>query len=425
MTGLSILYTKQAREEKGWEKVPDREKPGRLREVYWARRAEGLIEGRRSFVSTGSTWRPDRGAIGRERAAPGDSFIHKAKITGGVESNFEWIEVTEVFTTTSAATIEGAMRAWNGIEDKQRVDLEEFRKGLKRRRPSRGEQRKVADEVIKAIKKKIRKTSYNEVVEKYGYGTLVVGLPLWFAVLPEDPFRAENSLDDFAVRTTIGMEEIRRKELRRKGCPFRHVIVLCDTTPEAIEEWAAKRSREYEDVANTTLMDPMPTSMLEIFSESLKKALERTGTIESEAPSCCCHLEKKVEKKKRGKGPYPQMVQVMEEMAKKRAEEERRKGIIEKLKQRIALELCKVLCFIKIHGIVGLERWAAQRISPKRYWRRKATGRRALRLYKESVRRAQKRKERMQLVGTRTLARMLHKGADFLFSGHCRGELET
>ena len=396
MTGLSILYAKQAKKEKGWKKVPDKEKPGRLREVYWARRAEKLLERKKSFFSAGFDWWTDREEIGRKRDDPGDGFIYKVKISTGTESNFEWIEVTEVFTTTTAKEIEDAMKAWNGIESKQTTDLEELRKGLKRGIPSRAQQRKAADDVIKAIKKKIRKASYNEAVEKYGYGTLVVGMPLWFAVLPADPFRTENSLDDFAVRTSMGMEEIGRKELRRKECPFKHVIVLWDTTPEAIKEWDAKRSREWEDVANTTLMNPIPTSIIPIWSELLEKAIERTGTVESESPSWGFHLEKKVEKKKTGKGPYPEMVLWMEKMAREWEKEEREKGTIERLKQRISLELCKVLCFIKIHGIVGLERWTTQRISPKRYWRRKATMRRALRLYRESLRRAQKRKERMQ-----------------------------
>ena len=394
MSGLSILYTKKAKAEQGWTAVPDREKTGRLREVYWASRAEGMIGKGKSFISARVYWRPDRENIGRARDDPGDSFVHIVRTdqkTERAESNFEWIEVTEVFTTTSPEAIQAAMRAWHGIGGEPIVDFEEFRKGLKRGRPSRWQQRKAADEVLKAIKRKIRKTSYDAVVEKYGYGTLVIGMPLWFAVFPQDPFRAENSLDDFMVRTKIGMEEIGRKELRRKRCPFKHIIVLWDTTPEAIEEWDAKRSKEYEDVANTTLMNSIPTSMLARFSELMEKAIERTRTIESEAPSFCFHLETIVKKRKKGKGPYPEFVEVMQAMTQKWVEPERRKGIVERLRQRIAVELCKALCFMKIHGIVGLERWAAQRISPKWYWRRLATRRRSLRLYRESVRRSEKK----------------------------------
>ena len=395
MTGLSILYAKEAKEEKGWEKTPDREKPGRLREVYWARRAEKLIGGE-SFLSMSLNYQMDRKKIGRKRDDPGDDFIYKVKISTETESSFEWIEVTEVFTTTHPKEIEDAMKAWNCIENKQKKDMEKLRKKLKRGIPRRRKQREAADKVIEAIKKKTRKTSYNEVVEKYGYGTLVIGMPLWFAVLPAHPFRAENSLDDFVVRTSIGIEEIRRNELRKKQCPFKHLIVLWDTTPEAIKEWDAKRSREYEDIANTTLMNPLPATILPMLSELSEKTTEQTGFVESELPSCSFHLGSKVKKEKIGKGPYPDTMLKIQEIAEEWSKKERKDGMVKKLRQRLSLELCKVICFIKIHGVVGLERWAARRISPKQYWRRKATALRALRLYRESVRRAQKRKGRVQ-----------------------------
>ena len=68
-----------------------------------------------------------------------------------------------------------------------------------------------ADKVIDAINKKVAKTSYYELLERYGYGTLVVGMPLWFAVPPYDPFRPENAVDDFLTRTTLGLKEVRKK----------------------------------------------------------------------------------------------------------------------------------------------------------------------------------------------------------------------
>ena len=48
MTGLSVLYAKEATEEREWAAVPDRDRTGRLREVYWARRAESK-SGRKAF----------------------------------------------------------------------------------------------------------------------------------------------------------------------------------------------------------------------------------------------------------------------------------------------------------------------------------------------------------------------------------------
>ena len=53
-----------------------------------------------------------------------------------------------MFTTVPALRIEGAMRAWNGIPDKQSVDFDESLKSSPRGRPSRVEQRRAADRAI-------------------------------------------------------------------------------------------------------------------------------------------------------------------------------------------------------------------------------------------------------------------------------------
>ena len=138
MTGLSVLYADEAMKEKEWKAIPEKAKTGRLREVYWARRAEGKMRpGRKSFMGMDCRWRPDRGGLGRKRDDPGDSFIHIARIWPDPESNFEWLEITEVFTTVPPTRIEEAMAAWNCIGGKQPVDFVEFLRGLKKGRPSR------------------------------------------------------------------------------------------------------------------------------------------------------------------------------------------------------------------------------------------------------------------------------------------------
>ena len=70
MTGLSVLYAREAAGEREWAAIPDRDRTGRLREVYWARRAESK-SGRKSFVSMTLYWRPDRTEIGRRGDDPG------------------------------------------------------------------------------------------------------------------------------------------------------------------------------------------------------------------------------------------------------------------------------------------------------------------------------------------------------------------
>ena len=386
MTGLSVLYAKEATEGKEWKTIPDRAKTGRLREVYWARRAEGEM-GRKSLLGMKLYWHPDRTDIGRKWDDPGDGFVHIAGISSGAESNFEWLEVMEVFTTVPPAQIEGAMSAWNRIGGKRSVDFVEFLRTLKRGRPTRAEQRSAADKVVKEVNRKLAKTSYTELMEKYGYGTLVVGMPLWFAVFPDDPFRMHNALDDFVTRTSLGLEEIRRKKLGRTNCPFKNVIVLWDTTPEAVQEWEERRSREYDDAANTSLENPLPASMLAVFSGLLRTTIEKTAVAESEMPSICCHLDVKAKKKRTGKGPYPEFVQLLIEIVKKQ------EGMKEKLKQKVTVKLCKLLCFIRIHGIKGLEKRIVRRMSVPRSWKSSATRRQGRHLYRESIRRMQIRTE--------------------------------
>ena len=384
MTGLSVLYAKEASGEREWAAIPDRDRTGRLREVYWARRAD-LKTGRKSFVSMNLKWRADRTEIGRRWDEPGDGFIYLVDTVPRVEERFEWLEVTEVFTTVQASRIEGAMRAWNGIPDKHPVDFDEFRKGLSRGRPSRAEQRRTLDQVIAQVERKLAKTSYHELLERYGYGTLVVGMPLWFAVPPDDPFRAENAVDDFITRTTLGLEDVRQWVLRRRNCPFRNVIVIWDTTPQALRAWREERSAEYQDAANASLETPMGVSMWGVFSEALEKAVSKTATPESDTPSMCLQVSVKTRKKASGTGPYPELVEAFGEVLRERDENPVGPGAM--LKWRVALTLCKVLCFLRIHGVEGLERWIARKFSVSHAWRSRAVRRKARRFYRESRRR--------------------------------------
>ena len=384
MTGLSVLYAKEAAEEREWAEIQDRDKTGRLREVYWVRRAD-LKTGRKPFVNIKILRRVDRTEIGRRRDDPGDGFIYLVNMTPRVEDRFEWLEVTEVFTTVLASQIEGAMRAWNGISDKHSVDFDEFRKRLPRGRPSRTEQRRAADRVIAQIEKKLAKDSYKELLERYGYGTLVVGMPLWFAVPPDDPFRAENAVDDFMTRTSLGLEDIKQRTLKRRDCPFRNVIVIWDTTPQALRAWREERSAEYEDAANASLENPLGASVWGMLSDGLEKAIAKLAVPESEAPSMSLQVGAKTQKKASGRGPYPELVKALRELA--REFDENPMGRKTMLKLRVSLAFCKVLCFLRIHGVEGLARWIARKFSVSQARRARAIRRKARRLYRESRRR--------------------------------------
>lgn len=381
MSGLRVLYASEAATERDWAAIPDRDRTGRLREVYWANRA-GSDSGRKQFINARLTLKPARSEIGRGRDDPGDGFVYSIDTMPRVDGRFEWLEVTEVFTAIPASQIEGAMRAWNGIPDKHLVDFDEFRKGVRRRRPSRIEQRIAADRVIAQIERKLAKRSYDELLERYGYGKLVVGMPLWFAVPPDDPFRAENAVDDFMTRTVLGLEEIKQKMLRRRGCPFRNVVVVWDTTPEAWRAWRKVRSAEYENPANASVKNPLPVNLWEVFSESLEEAIAKTASPESEAPSMTLQVDVKTKKKAAGKGPYPEFVEVLAEVRRKSAEQPI--GPREVVRQRVAMMLFGLYRFLTIHGVDGLERWIVRKFSVSHAWRVRAERRRARRFYRES-----------------------------------------
>ena len=384
MTGLSVLYASEAAKEPEWAAIPERNRTGRLREVYWARRVESK-SGRKSLVSMHLSWRPDRGAMGRKPDEPGDEFVYLADLTRQVEPRFEWLEVTEVFTKVPASRIEGAMRAWNGIPDRDPVDFDEFRQGLPRGRPSRLEQRAAADRVIARIESKLTKPSYHELLARYGYGTLVVGMPLWFAVPPDDPFRAENAIDDFMTRTKLGLEDVKRRVLRRRDCPFKKIIVEWDMTPQALGEWREGKSAEYEDPANASLGDPLGLSMLGVLVDALGEAVSKLAMPESETPSMGLHLEVETTKKASGTGPYPTLVEALGKVFHDR--DQTPLGLWPTLKLKFVIALCKLFCFLRVHGVEGLDRRIARKFSVTHAWRARAVGQKARRLYRDSRRR--------------------------------------
>ena len=344
MTGLSVLYASGAAQERDWTATADRDRTGRLREVYWARRAESK-SGREPFVKATLSWWPDRTAIGRKSDEPGDGFVYLASMAPRVEDRFEWLEVTEVFTTVPASDIEGAMRAWNGIPDKHPVDFDEFRRALGLGRPSRVEQRRAADRTIAQIERKLAKSSYCELLETYGYGTLVLGLPLWFAVPPDDPLRPENAIDDFMTRIALGLEDLRRRVLRRRDCPFRKIVVIWDTTPEALRQWREGRSAQYEDAGNASLKNPMGVSLWDVLSEGLEEAIPKTATPESEAPSMSLHVCVESRKKASGTGPYPELVEALREIPRGRNKRPEGRSLRSRLRLKVALPLWKAALF--------------------------------------------------------------------------------
>ena len=96
-------------------------------------------------------------------------------------------------------------------------------------------------------------------------------------------------------------------------------------------------------------------------SDAVEEAVSGTGIPESEAPSMSLHLDVKTRKKASGKGPYPKLVEVFGEVV--RECEKKVMGLRTMLKWKVAVALFKLLCFVRIHSLDGLERWIAHKLS--------------------------------------------------------------
>ena len=262
VSGLGIIFCNDYKSSPEWKNVPCRRKTKWLRERYWANRAERNPD--RGFISISVHSEIDREVIGRRQIDPGDSFhlrIYGSHLeTGGsITRGNKWAEVTEVYTTTDPSDIESIMRLYHGLQTGGVNEVEDFVKHLYMGRPTVTEQIRAAECVVDAIKKKIGKESYRDLPQKVGYGTLVVGLPLWFACPPVNPFRIENVVDNFPTRIACAFREEVRNELKQSGCPFDSVVVAWDVTMTALEEWWREASTRYSDFGGHTIADPFTT----------------------------------------------------------------------------------------------------------------------------------------------------------------------
>ena len=173
--------------------------------------------------------------------------------------------------------------------------------------------------------------------------------------------------------------------LRKRDCPFRKVVAIWDTSPQAMRAWRSERSAEYVDLGNATLENSLEGSLWAALSDAVEETVSGTEIPESEAPSMSLYLEVKTRKKASGRGPYPKFVEAFGRVVRKR--EIKVMCLRTILKWKVAETLFKLLCFVRIHGLVGLERWIARKLSVPCAWRVRAARRRARRFYLESGRR--------------------------------------
>ena len=384
--GPEILYAKPDPKDNLADVAP-RDLTGELRERYWIRKAADAGIG-------GKTWAVfefrmprsiERAELGRNRNEPGDGFRYVFRSgTDGTGGRAEWFEVTEVFEGVKAKDINAFMRLENGGDGYPGFDPRRFVRGLDLGMPRRAAQRRAADQVIEAVERKLAKSSYGGLWRTHGYGTLIVGLPAWFATDALDPLRVENVLDDFRTRVGIGLEPHVR-QLRKRTCPFWRIVVVWEGSVESMREWHRKAKLDvYKDPTYHRMRD-LPAGggsviplLLELVDEQARPAGDGFKGVTMYVVEAW--MGKKENKQHLHLPPaVAKWTRQLDAFA-----ESHRKGLWTRNKLYAKLQLLEVACFVRTHGLDGLERWIVARLSPRRRIARFAMRRRALRLYRAS-----------------------------------------
>ena len=396
-TGLSILDAKpNPKENWGDISLSSRDLAGELRERYW-------IEAVRKGSSNTCAWNPieikipyniEKHELGRNRNKPGDGFIYNIVWTkiSGIRERAEWFEVTEVFEGVKPQEIKQFMRVKNGMEVDPEFNTDQFLHGLDLGIPCRAAQRRAADKVIAAVGKKLNKQSYKDMPKKYGYGTLIVGLPLWFATPPFDPLRVENVIDNFDTRIKIGLEKY-AKQLRKKDCPFWRIVVIWKISKESLYEWNKKVKIDvyndpvYRRISVLHVSSPIPLLFLRkindiddltmddiVLSVTIKEPKKQEKFMQLSSIA-------KIDRIKRLMG-------LMEEI---KPHNNQKRSFIGRVKLYGILCLWKIICFVRVYHLSGLKRWIIAKTSPSYWIMNFVIKHRSLRLYKASQRKQRKR----------------------------------
>ena len=392
--GLEILFASREPGDGLVDDLREWEIPKELRERYWMRQAEDAGGRKRPWTVgiSGTRW-IERKDLGRERNQSGDGFRYVYRIaTDGMESRAEWFEVTEVFEEVEAKDIEAFMRVNNGGTAGSDFDPDTFLRGLDMGIPCRAAQRRAADSVIKAVPKKLNHPPYRGMWREHGYGTLIVGLPLWFATIPADPLRAENVIDDFRTRVTTGLKPYAR-QLKKRSCPFWRIVIVWMASRESLCELRGKvRYDVYDDPAYRKIRGlqvklegylPLLSKIMSKLEEARKRGERAGGVSRSVAVT---------NPKKRGANVRPLLPSTVEALKRtlmlNRSDQRRLLGTpLERAKRRAMQRALDVLCFLRVHGLSGLSRWATTKLSPHHRIARVAMWDRRLRLYRASRRR--------------------------------------
>ena len=392
-----ILSAREGKKTQEWANIPQGSKAAYLREQYWLHQAKDRLPPMKNFfISMNFHENIPRSQLERKHDDPGDGFLYRLSFgLSNAQSERRWVEVTEVFAHDNAAEVDEVIRRRNNIRSSRTIDVSEFERNIDLRRPPRALQRRTADKVIEAVRKKLTKASYREVAREYGSGCLVVGLPLWYATPPLDPNRWANVLDDFSTRVLFGLQEIRTELLDKKECPFDRVVVVWETSWPAFEDWTERCDQAaHRNPTSLPLNNPLTLlDLAEIISELAREEPEGRFFMPL---TLWCNATKKPgwktkRKQKNNKPPALELITRLESMAGDFESKQKGKSFSGRVKTWLTILLLQVFCFFGVHGRSGLARWLSARLSPLAYIQRWGLNWQHRARYRESIGRKQAR----------------------------------
>ena len=218
-------------------------------------------------------------------------------------------------------------------------------------------------------------------VTDYGYGTLIVGLPLWFATPPQNPQRAENVLDDFVTRTTAALEWCIKPILDSPKCPFGKVWVVWEPSFEVLDQWrSAADMKAADDPRNLRLSNPFNIKLALQMVDAIGRFV---GKEREQIPSFLLSVGVNVYWKQGKFEKVPEILEIMHQAMTDSIENSQNRHIAT-IKRRLLHLVLELSCFAKLHGRRGLSWWIMGKFGIGRLTAA-LNERRAKRLYIESV----------------------------------------
>lgn len=169
----------------------------------------------------------------------------------------EWFEVIEVYhdPIAEARDIQSIRRLENGYEPSYSdFDPERFRVGLsnKMTAPNQDTQCEVIDKILGAIKKKLD-TDYQKTCQKFGYGTLIIGIPLLFVMCNHSSTNAESQEDNFIKILSEVIAPLNEK-IEDMNCPFKSIVVVWTPSLRSVSDWQSQANHDiYRNIVLTVI----------------------------------------------------------------------------------------------------------------------------------------------------------------------------